>query len=254
MSIAAIYPSTAWQAGISRRNALASVATTAASLQPALAADETLAFENRDRKSNKGAVIREDYWYMMGSTPPRLLEGPLKGDDPKWNAFGSCSSSESGGNSCTYVSLNQRIPAYSKYGFSISYGGKEYEKLGQVLSDLTKRPDSSDLWNTAASYIVTEPGSVPPAIVDAELKAILLATALMTSPNFPIPSKQLLVARFYVNEAHYAAQQMQAAIADRNLKRAVEAYKFGKDSWNSYYQVVNTSISPKVGDKFTAIV
>jgi hypothetical protein len=37
-------------------------------------------FESRDRKSNKDAIVREDFWYMLGKTPPRSLQGPLKLD------------------------------------------------------------------------------------------------------------------------------------------------------------------------------
>ena len=211
-------------------------------------------FENRNRQSNQKALIREDYWYMMGSTPPRQLSGPLKGNDPQWNAFGSCESSESGGNSCTYVSLKQRIPAYSKYGFSISYGAKEYQRLGVILEKLERDPSLEALWSDALYLVETEPNSLPPAPVDAELKMILLATALLTSPNFPLPSKQLLVARFYANETHQAHMVLRRAFVDRNLPLAREAWAFGRDSWNSYFQVVNDSISTKVGDKFVAIV
>jgi len=53
----------------------------------ALAA-EALALENRDRKNNKDALIREDYWFQTGKLPPRLLTTSLQGDDPQWNAFG----------------------------------------------------------------------------------------------------------------------------------------------------------------------
>jgi len=181
-------------------------------------------FEARDRKFNQGAVIRDDYWYLLGRTPPRQLLGPLKGDDPQWNAFGSCTSNESTGNSCTYVSLNQRIPAYSKYSFALRYGAQEYQRMGQVLQDLLNSPATNELWQEAASFVTTEERSIPPAIVDAELKMVLFATAMITSPNFPGPSKELLVARFYSNEAHYAARQMASAIQDRDVTRLVQAW------------------------------
>lgn len=212
----------------------------------------TFSYETRDRKGNKQAVIREDYWYMMGRTPPRRLDAPLRGDDPQWNAFGSCSSSESGGNSCTYVSLKQRAPAYTKYAFPIADGAKEYRKLGQVLRSIASSP-SETMWQEAAEYFLVEEGTPPPPILDAELKMVLLATALLTSPNFPGPGKELLVARFYANECHFAAQEMAAAIAAQDSTRALQAWEFGKDSWNSYFQVVNRSIVPKVGEKFLAI-
>jgi hypothetical protein len=185
--------------------------------------------------------------------PPRRLDSPLKGDDPQWNAFGSCTSSETGGNSCTYVALTQRIPAYSKYAFAISYGAKEYKKLGEVLYALAACPTSEELWQDAASYMTKEDSTYPPPILDAELKMVLFATAMTTSPNFPSISRVLLVARYYVNEVHFAAQQMAAAIESRDTTRVLQAWEFGKDSWNSYFQVVNSSVVPKVGDKFQAI-
>ena len=231
-------------------------------------ADETTTtsfpYELRDRNMNKGTLIREDYWYMMGKTPPRLLSGPLRGDDPQWNAFGSCvTSTDPGGaamgNSCTYVSLSLRIPAYSKYGFAISYGSKEYAKLGKLLDMIAKDKNggSSDnnLWDEAASFVQqpSDKGSVPPAVVDAELKMILLATALLTSPNFPQPSRELFVGRFYANEVHFAHGEILNALQARDIARAREAWNFGRDSWNSYFQVVNRAIVPKVGDQFEAI-
>jgi len=94
---------------------------------------------------------------------------------------------------------------------------------------------------------------MPPPLVDAELKMILLATALTTSPNFPLPSRELLVARFYANECHFASTEVAAAIRDRDVRRAIGAWEFDRDSWNSYMRVVNRSITSKVGDKFEPI-
>lgn len=211
-------------------------------------------FADRDRKGNKDGLIREDYWYMTGKLPPRRLESALKGDDPQWNAFGSCESKVKGeGNPCTYVSLKQRVPAYGKYASSIAAGAKDMQKLGAVLQKIAKQPSDADLWEQAASYVVKESGSVPPPLVDAELKMILFGTAMTTSPNFPIPPKELLVARFYSNECHYASTELSDAILNRDILRAIQAWEFGRDSWNSYFKVINPSISPKVGDKFEPI-
>lgn len=226
-------------------------------------------FELRDRQGNKQALIREDYWYMLGKTPPRRLLGPLKGDDPQWNAFGSCESTvKGGGNPCTYVSLNQRIPAYSKYGSALSYGAQDLQRLGQVLRQIAQQEppqapaaavtvSSSDtelLWQRAAEFVVVEERSVPPPLVDAELKMILFATAMLTSPNFPQPSRELLVARYYANECHFASTALANAIARHDATTALQLWDYARDSWNSYFQVVNRSVSPKVGDPFVAVV
>lgn len=246
--------------GISRRRLVWLVSSASASvvLPPTLvqASTEDVAvpsfpFEERNRQMNKGAVIRDDYWYLTGRNPPRRLDAPLRGDDPQWNAFGSCSSAVDGGNSCTYVSLSQRVPAYSKYAFAISDGANEFRKLGELLRMLVQNPAAGDtVWDEAASYVTRIVNGYPPSIIDAELKMVLFATALTTSPNFPGPSRELLVARYYVNETRYASEQIAVAIQRRDAIKALQAWEFGRDSWNSYFKIVNRSIVPKMGDKF----
>jgi hypothetical protein len=241
-----------------------SASTAAATMSPVetatTASSDYFPFESRDRKGNKNTVIREDYWYMMGKTPPRQLLSPLKGDNPQFNAYGACESTVvGGGNPCTYISLKQRAPAYSKYASSILAGSQEYQALGGLLQKLRRIAigiDSSSIdtsWQEAASYVVTEEHSPPPPIVDAELKMILFATAMTTSPNFPGPSRELLVSRFYVNEAHYAHIVIKHAILSRDVDAALQAWQFGRDSWNSYFQAVSRSIVPKVGEPFAPI-
>ena len=202
----------------------------------------------RDRKSNKGTLIREDYWFMMGKTPPRKLDGPLITDDPEFNAFGSCETSQSNGgsNSCTYVSLKQRIPTYSKYAFIIALGAKEYSELGNSLRKGNLKG--------AVPYLLREPQQPPPPSVDALLKMVLFASGMLTSPNYSGPSKRLLIARFYANEVGFAIEEIKDAIDAQDQQRAAVAWVFGKDSWNSYFQIVNDSISVKVGDKFDPVV
>lgn len=182
---------------LSRRKAFVSSlvvgATTIASFYPQLAAgadanEDTLGnsdtaitlynYRGRDRKMNAQAVIRDDYWYIFGKTPPQLLTTPLKGDDPQFNAFGSCQTSETTGtNSCTYVSLKQRIPAYSKYFLSIAYGAREFQQLGKLIASIVALDaNNNDKWQEAETYVKQEVGSPPPGAVDAELKMVLFAT------------------------------------------------------------------------------
>lgn len=191
---------------------------------------------------------------MMGKNPPRSLNGPLKLDDPQWNAFGSCETTEGGAasNSCTYVSLKQRIPAYSKYAYGIGMGAKEFQLLGKSLQEAS-RTNGDKAWQTAATYVTTLPSTPPPPPVDALLKMVLFASQMLTAPTYSGPSRELLVARFYANETSFALKEIAAAIEAKDAQRALLAWDFGKDSWNSYYQVVNGKISPKVGDKFELI-
>ena len=56
---------------------------------PAANSMATFKYEDRDRKSNKEALIREDYWYFSGKKPPRRLNiDAFPADDPTWNAWG----------------------------------------------------------------------------------------------------------------------------------------------------------------------
>ena len=82
---------------------------------------------------------------------------------------------------------------------------------------------------------------------------LLPAYAVLTSPNFSGPSRELLVSRYYINECAYATKELARAIDDRDTATALGLWEFGKDSWNSYLSIVNRSISPKVGDKFEMI-
>jgi hypothetical protein len=100
---------------------------------------------------------------------------------------------------------------------------------------------------------MTKPEQPPPPPVDALLKMVLFASGMLTSPNYSGPSKRLLIARFYANEAGFAIQEIKDAIDAGDQQRAIAAWEFGKDSWNSYFQIVNDSISVKVGDKFVPI-
>jgi hypothetical protein len=224
--------------------AATTITTTPSSLLP----------EHRDRKNNKDALIREDYWYQTGRLPPRVLTTAIQSsDNVQWNAFGSCTSAD-GGNPCTYVSLQQRATAYTKYGRTIAAGGQEYQTLGNLLRTSSSSA-SSNVWkdkDTVLLPLIRQ--DLGAATIDAELKMILLATALLVSPNFPTPNKELLVARFYANEVHAAHSVLRQAIEQQqDASLAVQAWEFGKDSWNSYFQVVNRSISPKVGDPFVFI-
>ena len=247
-----------------RRQALSTIIGSATgavvSLRPACTFafdDDIYAFEKRDRKKNKEALVAEDYWYMTNKMPPRKLDlAQLPADDPTWNAWGTCTKSEATGNSCTYVSLKQRQPAYSKYAFNIELGRQEYEKLGKVLQRAAKSGPESPAWAEAA--VLVDPGSgkdrLPSPIVDSLLKMVLFATAMLTSPNYSGPSREMLVSRFYVNEGYFATQQIRAAVEARDADRALAAWEFGKDSFNSYFTILNRSIVEKVGDKFVEIV
>ncbi|KAL7445218.1 hypothetical protein ACHAXM_011898 [Skeletonema potamos] len=240
--------------GITRRALISGVASAIIlpSNLPANADDaqsDPYRYENRDRNKNKDALIREDYWYFSGRRPPRRLDiNALPADDPTWNAWGECTKSEITGNSCVYVSLKQRIPAYGKYFFSIDNGIKEYSQLGKILRS------SNPNWNEAAKLV--DPGldtRMPSPTVDSLLKMALFATQMLTSPNFTGPNRELLVSRYYINECAFALNGLAKSIDERDAETSLSLWEFGKDNFNSYLSILNRSISPKVGDKFDLV-
>jgi len=223
-------------------------ATTACNFPLVVNADEgsnDFAYERRDRKGNKNAIVREDWWYLSGTLPPRKLDSlGADFDNPKWNTWGTCTESAAG-NSCTYVALSQRIPTYSKYAFNVRLGASDFGKLGEILNS-----GSNIDWAIANSFLSDSTSGMPSPICDSLLKSLLMAGGLLTSPNYSGPPKELLVARFYINEVAFSVNELREAIAVRDETRAKMAWEFGRDSWNSYFAVVNKNISPKVGDKF----
>lgn len=93
---------------------------------------------------------------------------------------------------------------------------------------------------------------LPPA-PDALLKMVLLATALLTSPNYTGPPFELLIARYYINEVAFSMKEIANAVRAKDITRAQSAWDFGADSWNSYFTIINNAIVPKVGEKFAFI-
>ena len=214
---------------------------------------QSYAYESRNRNKNKDALIRDDIWYFSGQTPPRRIDLGNLPEGPKWNAWGICSN-DAGGNSCTYVSLKQKIPAYSNYAFSISLGAKEFTDLGRKLSQLSSDTIGDGQVSALLQFISSgEPKVSPSPAVDAQLKMVLLSAALLTSPNYTGPPFELLIARFYINEIHFATKEISNALQEKDIERAIGAWEFGRDSWNSYFTIVNKAIVPKVGDKFSLI-
>ena len=79
---------------------------------------------------------------------------------------------------------------------------------------------------------------------------------LLISANSGSLGREILVARYYVNEIHFATESI-ATIMDGaepvDWAAAADAWRLGVDSYNSFFAVVNTKIAPKVGEKFVAI-
>lgn len=184
----------------------------------------------------------------MSATPERSSRARSPERKPHAAIRSECTKSDTTGNSCVYVSLKQRVPAYGKYSFPIQLGADEYVQLGKILRS------SEPNWNEASRLV--DPGfetRMPAPTVDALLKMALFATQMLSSPNYSGAPRELLVSRYYVNECAYAMKELARAIDERDAAAAMGLWEFGKDSWNSYLSIINRSISPKVGDKFEMI-
>ena len=187
-------------------------------------------------------LITGDYYYIFGQVPPRSITAP-KIDQPKWNTFGSCID-----DSCTYVPIQQRYTAYTKYELRLSRGLTQFGSLKGAIA-------SQDWENVLAKVSRgSGDGKSPAPAVDALLKAGLLASQLLVSPNNLREKKASSLALFYVNEASYAIDLIAAAAKRKDVAAAKSAWEFGRDSWNSYLNVVNPSIVPKVGEPFPLVV
>lgn len=121
--------------------------------------------------------------------------------------------------------------------------------MGTILKQVE---EDEAAWGRATT-LVSQTESPPPPAVDALLKMALFASGILKTPNFSGVQRDLLVARFYVNEADFATKEISRAIQERNVNRALNAWEFGKDSWNSYLNIVNRNIVPKVGEPIPLI-
>ena len=164
-------------------------------------------------------LVSQDFYYAYGVVPPRKFNPSRPPAQPQWNAWGSCVDT-----SCTYVPLKQRYDGYSKYSQRIERGFRGF----RALKDTLKRGD----WEAAAAQVELSPpaGTQPSPTVDMLLKAALLASQLLVSPNNLKEIQEAALARFYVNEAAYALELISRAVAKQDREAALFAYDFGRDS------------------------
>ena len=228
---------------LSRRMALSSGLLTGVAL-PLRAEDSVPDFNRRGVRGMglSSALIPGDYYYIYGVVPPRKISAPNV-EQPQWNTFGACVE-----NSCTYVPIAQRYQAYSKYEGRLHRGLRAYQELKESIAK-----NNWDAISQATSRDSSASQPLAPAI-DALLKAGLLASAMLVSPNNLREKREQALATFYVNEASYALERIATAATARDSEAALAAWDFGKDSWNSYLAVINRAVVPKVGEPFELIV
>ena len=121
-------------------------------------AEEIADYNRRPRTMGKDVLIPGDYYYIYGTVPPRQISAPNI-EQPKFNTFGSCVD-----NSCTYVPIQQRYSAYTKYELRLSRGLR-------IFSELKGAIERRDWTAVAAGVYRGEAGTPPSPAVDALLKA-----------------------------------------------------------------------------------
>ena len=234
-------PASCLRVSISRRHCFALPSAALLSAGEGLHAAHAEVADYNLRARNEPPLITGDYYYIFGQVPPRQISGPNI-EQPKWNTFGSCIA-----DSCTYVPIAQRYAAYSKYSQRLDRGLRSFRELKGMIA----KQDWSAVGAAVSRGSIS--GKLDAPAVDALLKAGLLASQLLVSPNNLREKKAASLATFYVNEASYALDLLAVAADRQDLPAAQAAWDFGRDSWNSYLAVVNPSIVPKVGDPFEAI-
>ena len=132
--------------------------------------------------------------------------------------------------------------------FNVRAASEDLVDLGQALR-------KKDL-NTASFLLDSgEKGKAPSSLRQASRKALLLADGLLISANSGSLGREILVARYYINEFHYATERIAEILSadDVDWPAAAELWRLGADSYNSFFVCVNKAIVPKVGEKFAAV-
>ena len=208
-----------------RAFAATAIATLPTAANAALACDAPPAagiLENRDRGLNEKALISTDFYFVTGRRPPRVLDVQnLPRDDPKWNA-------------------------YSRHGSTVMAAAEDLAELGRALKQ-------RDLAVAALLLDNGEKVKAPSALRSASRKALLLADGLLISANSGGLGREILVARYYVNEFHYATERIMLASDDVDWGAVSDLWRLGADSYNSFFVCVNKAVVPKVGEKFVAV-
>lgn len=229
----------------SRRGLLEKTAA-AAVVWPWSARSRAAELDVRDRGQNADALIRNDLWYEKGVVPPRQLDMASlpRAQDPVFSAWERCTTRP-----CTYIPVQQRYTGMSKYAGGVRMGLEAFEGL---KASVTARRWEDVLYAVQRSAKAENRPNGP--VFSGLLKGVLLANALLISENTSSQQDDVLLARFYLNEAAYAARELGLAGAAGDADRAMRAWTFGRDSLNSYVVVVNRAIdSERVGDKFAPI-
>ena len=99
----------------------------------------------------------------------------------------------------------------------------------------------------------TDDPKAPAPTRAAGRSALLLADALLVSAASGSLGREILVARFYVNELFFSTEEVVRALEAEDVPRALDAWALGVDSYNSYFTVVNPRIVPKVGEQFAPV-
>ena len=163
---------------------------------------------------NTNVLFTQDYYFKFGTAAPWI-------DDSNRLEFPA---------TMPFTRTQQRYDALQKYGSRVAAG------LQAVAVDLVQPIQSGH-------YADIAPADSP----IYALRALgLLANNMIASENTGT-TNELLLARWYVNELYLAIGDIKAAAS---FEEAKKAHKSAVKAANSYLNMMNRVISPKVGDPF----
>lgn len=164
-------------------------------------------------RDNSNVLFGQDNYYKFGAAA-QWIDPPGSTDFPKTMPF---------------VPSQQRYDALKKYGARVRSAADTIAGIGGAGS-------ASDV-----------PGSEDPVY---QLRAMgLLANSFLASENTGT-TNELMLARWYINEAYLRIGDYRAALGRGDAKEADLCYGYLRKAMNSYLSLMNRSITSKVGDQF----
>jgi hypothetical protein len=167
----------------------------------------------RRRSDNSNVVFSQDYYYKFGTAPQFIKEGEI--DFPKTMPF---------------TLSQQRYDTMKKYRERVQRG------IDIIQYDIKESIDKDDWSNIpdgdAPEYSIRPMG--------------LMANGFLASENSGT-TNELLLARWYINEIYLDVIDIKSSSSKSN---ALIAYDSTIKAMNSYLNLLNRVIIPKVGDPF----
>ena len=166
---------------------------------------------------NGNVLFKQDHYFKFGVAPAWIE--PESVEFPKTMPF---------------TLSQQRYDALKKYGTRVQSGLQQLVAIRDIIADSTNNNNLADRISNdlkADAYQFRPMG--------------LLANNFLASENTGT-TNELLLSRWYINEMYLQITDIQLS---KDSKDAMNHYENAKKAANSYIQLMNRVITPKVGDK-----